>query len=497
MELKDPDNISKQAEINPTSMFQQTALPYVEVLNTRFILEHGKSYVVVGQPVIESPLLTYFDVYEDTGKRADQETGRMVYTYMSKILTATYLESLLSCLDKTNQTDLNLAHKELESLLSTRDRQAGMKLYQHSASVFDLFNTLNEETVKIIQAEHVVVDDLEPFQEAWSAFWDVYEQRLDALFLIHEQIIKQKQILNIEGTPLEPIYREAEIMFELFAESIPTTKPILQDIDDLITLHWELGRTEPPGLTKKLLTPFELFSNRLFKHASRWSLWLLLPLLLILAVTDVVTFQPLIYAVFIVIVLYYAHSADTINIRANLMKRLKDHRQAQIEQQPIIQQKYSTIFQAFQGDMKQQEIIEEPDEFMTILARPGRWMLGFGVAILILGWGLLSGDTDSHDYGYGYIAVGTTLVIIRILLPYWAIVQRKFQLDRDKLVIGKRKHYIEHISYIKMKRNNKIIKMYTTQSTQEMIFRVKKEDRTEAAKKLKQWCILHKVRLET
>src|SRR5690625_4305187 len=109
MELKDPDNISKQAEINPTSIFQQTALPYVEVLNTRFILEHGKSYVVVGQPVIESPLLTYFDVYEDTGKRADQETGRMVYTYMSKILTINYIYRLLSCIDKQIQMNIHIA----------------------------------------------------------------------------------------------------------------------------------------------------------------------------------------------------------------------------------------------------------------------------------------------------------------------------------------------------------------------------------------------------
>lgn len=80
-----------------------------------------------------------------------------------------------------------------------------------------------------------------------------------------------------------------------------------------------------------------------------------------------------------------------------------------------------------------QEIMEEAEEFMTILARPGRWILGLGIFLLIIGWGLLDGDTDSHNYGYGYMVVGITLIITRILLPFWSIVQRNFQLSRKKL----------------------------------------------------------------
>lgn len=495
MKLQEPDNISEQTDIDPASLFRETALPYVEVLNTRFIRNRDEGYVVVGQSVLESPLITYFDVYDDTGERADPENGRIVYTYLSKLLIATYLQNLLPCLDEENQTDLNDAHKELESLLSTVDLQAGMALYQNSAYIHELLHPLREEIMNFIESEEVVMDDLGPFLEAWSVFWDVYEQRLETLFLVHEQIIKRKEIANIEGTPLEPIFMEANIMLELFAGSIPTTKPVLKGVDDLIELHWGLGRVEQPGLTKELLTPFELFSSKLFKHVSQWSLWLALPLLIILAILDVVTFQTLIYAVFIVIVLYYAHSADRVNLQANLIKRLKDHREARVKEQPIIQQKYSAVFQAFQEDMKQQEITEEPDEFMTILARPGPWILGFGIAISIIGWGLLDGDTDSQQYGYGYMVVGITLIVIRMLLPYWGIVQRKFQLGRNKLVIGKRTHYIEHLNYIEVKKNGKIIKVSTTESTQEMIFKVKKEERIEAMRKLQQWCILHGIRL--
>src|SRR5690625_830934 len=117
MKLQDEERMSGQVELNPTYMFQETALPYVNILNTWFIREHGKGYVVVGQPIIEGPFLTYFDIYDDTGERADEDNGRKVYHDMSKLVVSNYLEDLLSVLEETKQVDLDDANGELEPLL--------------------------------------------------------------------------------------------------------------------------------------------------------------------------------------------------------------------------------------------------------------------------------------------------------------------------------------------------------------------------------------------
>lgn len=493
--LEDSDNVLERNDIDPTYMFQQKALPYIDVLNTWFTVEQGKRFVVVGQAVIDSPIITYFDVYDDTGERADQYNGKIVYTHLSQLMIGTYLGRLLLVLDQLKQTDLTNINKELEPLLSTRELQSGMDLYQDTIHIYDQLNVLHEETIKIVEKEHVEIKTIDIFLDAWSAFWNIYQSRLDTLFLIHEQIIKQRKIADLEGTPLEPIFIEASIMIDLFAESIPSVKPVLKDIDDLIELHWELGRIDRLGLTKELITPFEFFSTHLFRRASRWSLWFILPIILILTITSVVTLNFLLYTVFAVIVIYSAHLADKVNLQANLVKRLKDYRKTRIAEQPLIQQKYSTDFPELQEKVDQ-ELMEDPDEFMTFIVRPGRWLLGLGIILFIIGLGLLDEPTDGYQYGYGSIAVGTIFIVMRILLPYWPIAQRRFLLYRDKLVIGKHEHYLENLTYIEVKRNGKIIKVHSTERTQEMIFKVKKEDRNKAIDHLEQWSILNDINIK-
>lgn len=476
--------------------FNKKALPHMGTSQSKPINLGGKNYSVVGQYGFKSPFLTYFDVYHESGVRANEENGKKIFKYISMLQIAeqlSYHDYFVNNVQDIEDIDMPF---QMQELIRQSKDQSVLELFQYDSTVREGQATLQAATKRISEIEQWHEDDLETFYQAWRHFWDTYDTRLKQLFMWRELVVQHKLTESVKGTLLEPIYEEADFMFQLFASSIPVSEIMITDIDDILTLNYELGRAEQQGLKEKILTKFELISNTLFKQISRILLWVFLPISIILTVLGIESMRFPITAAFFVFLAFYVYTVDVNGMRANISSRLKAWRRDKLGEQPIIQAHYQQALASLQAHKELEQDHEQLDTFHTVLARPVRWLIGTGIVILILGYALVSADEDSSKYAPGYFAVGSSLVILGVLLPHWSIGKRKFQLAYDKLIIGKREHQTDKIIYIEMKRKGKIVKVLTTHVQQPMLFKVKKEQREEAFDLLKHWCAVYDVRFD-
>lgn len=487
---------SSERDPKGVDVFRPKKLPLLPVILSQPFSRNNRQYSVVGQSVSPFPFITYFDVYDEEGNRANEADGRMVYKTISKLEIASGLEQFPIIFESMEEMAVNDVKEELGSTLSHVEKQRILTLYEESPRLRESILSLLEEVNAVHALDELTEEQLGSFRAKWSDFWNHYEGRLDTLFHLRDHLIKEKRIAQLEGTALVPIYVEAEMMWGLFVESIPMKHSLIKNIDDLTEIHYELGRVKQAGLTRKLFSSFELSSNTLFEKITKALLWIGLPVTIILALFGMETFRLPLTAGAFLLFFYYVYQSDTNNMLANVEKRVNDHRLEHVEQLPIIEQKYKTAYRTMQEDAKRQQVIEEVETFRTNLVRPGRWSLGIGLFIAFIGFGLYSGDTDSQVYGIGYFVVGAILITLRFLLPHWSIAQRTFECHHDKLVVGRRTYYIEQISSLQLTRRRKIIKLSTTLNPQVIPFSIKKEDRSQAAAILEQWCMLHDVQLK-
>lgn len=489
MQLKQKD-IQTKLE----SQFKKKALPHMHISQSKPITIHGKNYRVVGQYTFKSPMLTYFDVYDDSGVRANEKNGLTVFTYIASLQIAEQLSQnkyIKNYEDMVLETDIPAT---VSQVLQTSEYKDVLTLFQDYPAITDAWDVLHSAMKQVSESASWDVDNLQPFYQAWHVFWVAYSKRLKSLFRLRDLIVQHKLLDAIKGTNLESIYEEAEFMYQLFAGTIPIQKPIISEIDDLLMLNYELGRVKQPGLEASIITRFELFSNKLFKVIFRLLLWILLPVALILVLLGIESSRFLFVSMAFAFFSYYVYMVDANGMKANIASRSKDHRQKLLPEQPIIQTTYNERFSQYKAEQEQQQIVRSFDSFTTILVRPGRWLLGIGIVITILGWALFNVDTDSSKYSTGYFIVGSALIILGIFLPYWSITKRTFNLQHDALIIGKREHRPEMIHYIDVKRKGKIIKVLTTHVQQPMIFKVDKADQGEVYTNIKHWCRLHDVK---
>ena len=476
--------------------FNKKALPHMGTSQSKPINLGGKNYSVVGQYGFKSPIITYFDVYNESGIRANEKNGQKVFKYISMLQIAERLshhDYFVNNVQDIEDIDMPFQMKEL--LKQSKD-QSVLELFQYDSTVREGQETLQAATERIAEIEQWTEDHLETFHQAWVHFWDAYDARLKQLFVWRDMIVQHKLTQSIKGTILESIYEEADFMFQLFASSIPVSDVLITDIDDILTLNYELGRAQQQELKEKILTKFELVSNTLFKQISRLLLWVFLPISIILTLLGIESMRFPITAAFFVLLAFYVYTVDVNGMRANIASRLKAWRRDQLSEQPIIQAHYEQALASLQAQQELEQDHEQIDTFHTILARPVRWLIGTGIVILILGWALISADEDSSKYAPGYFAVGGSLIVFGVLLPYWSIGKREFQLAHDKLIIGKREHQTDKIIYIEMKRKGKIVKVLTTHVQQPMLFKVRKEEREAAFDLLKHWCAVYDVRFD-
>src|SRR5699024_7009169 len=116
-------------------------------------------------------------------------------------------------------------------------------------------------------------------------------------------------------------YEESDVMFQLFASSMPVSEIMITDIDDILTLNYELERAEQQGLKEKILTKFELISNTLFKQISRILLWVFRPISIILTVLGIDSMRFPITGAFFILLVFYVYIVDVNDMRVNISCR--------------------------------------------------------------------------------------------------------------------------------------------------------------------------------
>src|SRR5690625_1191469 len=163
----------------------------------------GKNYSVVGQYGFKSPIITYFDVYNESGIRANEKNGQKVFKYISMLQIAERLshhDYFVNNVQDIEDIDMPFQMKEL--LKQSKD-QSVLELFQYDSTVREGQETLQAETKWIAEIEHWHEDDLETFHQAWVHFWDAYDARLKQLFVWRYMIVHHKLTQSLKGPILE------------------------------------------------------------------------------------------------------------------------------------------------------------------------------------------------------------------------------------------------------------------------------------------------------
>lgn len=489
-------NEKKQEILDITGYFQEQALPLMEILQSRFIAVNGKSYAVVGHYTADSsPIITYFDVLDEMGNRADNLTAHTVYSYMCKFPLAYHISEIKNWLytDKKYENT-----NEEQTLYQGFQKESGEDLHaleQENKELQERLEELNKQTQAIEKLDDWALEHFQVFDRAWDAFWDVYEKRMETLIGFRQYIVENNANVVVTKTHWNDVYQEADIMFRLFSESIPVSEPFITNANDFIQLNEQLGRVSPGKEPPHLLTRFDRISRRVFSQAYKVILGGFFPVSILLLLMNVFTVLIVLVVAGIGVTFFIAEAADKPARQKLVAERYQQHRARMLKNQPIIQNKYKTAFTAYQQMAIQKESLEQSYEFVVGYARLMRWLTGIGLVIFILGAGPIL-DGVSMEYSYGYVYVGSAILIIRIILPHTPIGQRRPRLWEDTLALDKRRKLeVKDISFMKLSRRGSILTIEMSNSLQLMKYKVKKTYRQETRKQLQIWCDRNKVYL--
>ncbi|AXF56046.1 hypothetical protein [Salicibibacter kimchii] len=433
-----------------------------------------------------SPIISYFDVLDEFGNRADEQTAHTVYAYMAKFPLAYRLGAIKDWLHTDREyedTDENRFFYESFKKETGEDLRS---LEKENDELQRRLAALVKQTQMIEQMDDWAVDRFQEFDRAWDAFWAIYEKRLETLIDFRQFIVENNANVVVTHTHWNNIYQEANAMFCLFSESIPARPPFITNADDFIQLNEQLGRALPDEDPPHLFTRFDRISRRIFSRAYKLILGGLLPISILLMFLNAVS-AGIVYAVTgIGIMFFIAEAADKPARKRLVAERYQQHRAEVLENQPIIQKKYKWAFTAYQQATRQKRSLEDSYEFVVGYARLMRWLTGIGLVIFILGAGPIL-ENNPMEYSEGYVYVGSAILVIRFLLPHTPIGQRRLRLWEDTLALDKRRELKKKdILLMKLSRRGSILTIQTDLA-QPLKYKVKKSYRQETRKKLQIW----------
>src|SRR5699024_5004997 len=128
------------------------------------------------------------------------------------------------------------------------------------------------------------------------------------------------------------------------------------------------------------------------------------------------------------------HLTDKNDRMAKMERRIRIERQERLGQHPIIKSKYYQDYHDMQ--IKQMHTAEQAYVFIATPTVLWRGMLVASFISFLVSIGLLYRLYSSHDYGYGYLTSGTSILILRIVLPLFGFEHRRFQLSSYGLKRG-------------------------------------------------------------
>lgn len=457
------------------------AIPFLQITETRPIEINGQLYHIIGQGTSASPLYAHFDVQNQAGERANQEIGVTVYTKISKILVTKYLHLTKQLL----QAQADSATNEIEEM----DKEFGLasgqnmtELMVNAKNALYSLEKLETQSNSLIQLEHWTIASFQDFNEKWDQFWEVYEQRIEHLFQFRTYILENKLLDKINKS-LQVFFDEANYMYHLFTETIPVHTPLMTNIEDLILLNEQLGRTDEDEYVKDIVTPWENFSQHFFQKGF-FTFAGLTVISLILAITGITSYN-LFFTLFLLsFLLLIAFAANTPSLARIIERRIRQRREEQLVYQPIIQSNYKQELAQQKQTSELNKTEQEPYEFTGRLVRFTNWLLGIGIFILLLGLVLL---TDPDRDAFYITGVGLIIVLLSLWFPKTRVMRRRFRLQAGKLSIGRRTDSPEEIIKIVKGKRNKII-VHSHNMPDPITYKLSQEQSKEILLELKNWC---------
>src|SRR5699024_38746 len=101
-----------------------------------------------------------------------------------------------------------------------------------------------EEAHNVLQSDRLQGPDMIEFQVAWDQLWDMYEERLPQLLTFRAFIVENHLIDQLEDSLTQSLLAEANMMYHLFMDAIPTDLPLVHHMNELIQLNYKLGRVD-------------------------------------------------------------------------------------------------------------------------------------------------------------------------------------------------------------------------------------------------------------
>lgn len=473
--------------------FRSQALPDFNVQQSPFIKISGQRYAVVGQTTLNSFLFSHFVVLDANGECAHEKTAATVYQYISMLQMTGLLERMQGLLDDPTNSPTSIG-EDFQAKYG-KDINEGLR---RNERVRSLLQHLVEEKEKVSNVEVWEADRFQPFREAWDAFWDEYEPRMNVLFDFRDYVWEQDANVAVQETNLQHVYQEADIMYLLFSETIPADQPFITNADDLIQLAGELGRVPSYDTHTRFLTTFERFSMHFFKVAYRTFFWFLFPISLLYMVYGMLhgnyNLRPPFNVLVIGFVFFVAHSVDKHGRETKIMRRFKRQRKEQLGRHPLIAGKYSEAYANVKA--KEQQKAESAYAFVAIQTIWGNLMIGIGIFTFIIGLGVLGADKETHDYGYIWMAIAGIFLVLRILLPFTGLAQIHFRLDPDGLKRGKKaKTFLRNLFEIRTnQRGSKFAIDIGLQQRQK--FKIKPAYRQHTKEQLEIWADKHGIKFK-
>lgn len=474
--------------------FQRKSFPGMEVTQSPFIKINENSYSVVGQHIIRnSPLFTYYDVFDQDGNPASVDTAEKIYSYIAMTELTTFMSDIKSQLLKP----LEKSHKskEIEDIDEDLSEQIRLKyklkykiditeLEQENTRILHLFEKVESANQSLQEMNYWTENDLRKFLRAWEAFWIVYQGRMSQLLKFYE-FCKGAKIIQkvVVGTQLDRIFREAKAMYDVFTKSIPEDTAFMEDVHDFIILMAQLGHEPYNSSNGKAFRPVGRALDYILQITYKTMLWVLIPIVALLFLLNIVSLYSLGLTVLITFGCYVADLLVRSYLESAAQKHLKKQRANSISRQPMIQTKYKEVYAALQRLRKIEEKKPEVYNFPAVHSDSGYGLILFGLIIIAFGF-IVKVATDGQ-YLIHYTIIGSVFALIGVILIIYF--RGTVYLGPNKLTFKRMKINPVNISVIWINRSGSKISIEML-PRQPYIIKVPRGYREQAKSFMIKWC---------
>lgn len=464
--------------------FKPVAIPGFRVTQTKYIKYKGELYCIIGHKNFRSPLYTHFEVINSYGERASDDIGLIIYEYISMLNIIEYMTDLNQWAvpkgDMTKQT------QTIQQQLKQYNGDDLLELLNEQGELMERFEAVFLKAKKVRREDEWKLRHFTDLHRSWRRFWTLYEERLPRLFQYRTFIVNHQLTGQLEDEQTQHLFAEANGMYQLFVDMIPTEQPLITNVKDFIQLNYELGRKNSPADRKLLVTSGEHISYYFFKYGLVASLVLMI-LTLVRWLSGKGSFFMFAGSILLGALFLSVRVANDVGLFRLIDKRLKELRTKQLPSAPIIKMTYT---KSLENNAANQPL-EKPYQFTGTLVKVARWILGFGISFIIVGFMFLQANYENHLLTICYIIFGLALTIVGLLLPTWRISKRAFTLQSGSIQIGKETLTREDIINVKTYKKGHKIKVKLRTHPDAITYKLEKGKGEDINLHLKTWCNAH------